>query len=747
MQNAPIEILLIEDDLAEAGMIREMLPEPGSQQFSVQHVQYLADGLSLLRSRDFDIVLVDLGLPDSQGLETALAVRNQAQLTPIVVLTVIDDKDAALKALQMDIQDYLVKGEITGSLLDRSIRYAIQRKHDIVALRESEQRFASFMLHLPAAAWMKDLHGRYVYANTETERIFSIPFSEFSGKSDEEFLPPKTARQFREHDERVLAEGGSLRTTEILRHTNGIEHHHIVSKFPVPGPDGRPVYIGGVAFDITDRVRAEEDVKVGEERFRALVSASSEVLYRMSPDWSEMRQLSSQKFLTSTESPSTTWLQKYIHPDDQPHVTAVIQEAIRTKSLFELEHRVLRADGSLGWTLSRAIPLLDADGGIVEWFGAASDITDRKEAEEAVQKSERKFAKIFNAAPALIGISSLENGRYIDVNETALRLLGYRRDEVIGRTAQDLNLWEDPSLQARVLQTLEEQGSIENIEVRFRGKSGQIFTGLFSAELVNFNGDRYRLGLVKDITDRKLAEEEIERLNTELAARAAELEGANRELEAFNYSVAHDLRKPLTVVNGYCQAIREMCGEKLDERCTEFLQDAYDGTMQMNRLIDALLNFSRLAHVEPRRKRVDLSAMAQVAAADLQLSAPERRCTFKVAEGIAVDGDAELLRLVLDNLLGNAWKYTGMRDEAVIEFGQAEVGGKPACYVRDNGPGFAAADADKLFIPFQRLAGAQEYKGFGIGLATVERIIRRHGGRVWAEGEPGKGATFYFTLA
>ena len=325
--------------------------------------------------------------------------------------------------------------------------------------------------------------------------------------------------------------------------------------------------------------------------------------------------------------------------------------------------------------------------------------------------------------------------------------MGYRRDEVIGRTAQDLNLWEDPSLQARVLQTLEEQGSIENIEVRFRGKSGQIFTGLFSAELVNFNGDRYRLGLVKDITDRKLAEEEIERLNTELAARAAELEGANRELEAFNYSVAHDLRKPLTVVNGYCQAIREMCGEKLDERCTEFLQDAYDGTMQMNRLIDALLNFSRLAHVEPRRKRVDLSAMAQVAAADLQLSAPERRCTFKVAEGIAVDGDAELLRLVLDNLLGNAWKYTGMRDEAVIEFGQAEVGGKPACYVRDNGPGFAAADADKLFIPFQRLAGAQEYKGFGIGLATVERIVKRHGGRVWAEGEPGKGATFYFTLA
>jgi PAS domain S-box-containing protein len=232
-----------------------------------------------------------------------------------------------------------------------------------------------------------------------------------------------------------------------------------------------------------------------------------------------------------------------------------------------------------------------------------------------------------------------------------------------------------------------------------------------------------------------------------LAARAAELEGANRELEAFNYTVAHDLRKPLTVVNGYCQALKELCGDKLDERCREFVAESYEGTLRMNRLIDTLLAFSRLTHLEPRQETVDLSGVAQEVAGGLAQAEPARRVTFRITEGITVIGDANLLRVVLENLLGNAWKYTANRVEALMEFGVTEIDGKPAYFVRDNGAGFDMAYADKLFIPFQRLPLAEEFRGHGIGLATVERIIRRHGGRVWAEGEPERGATFYFTLA
>jgi light-regulated signal transduction histidine kinase (bacteriophytochrome) len=225
-----------------------------------------------------------------------------------------------------------------------------------------------------------------------------------------------------------------------------------------------------------------------------------------------------------------------------------------------------------------------------------------------------------------------------------------------------------------------------------------------------------------------------------------DLETVNRELEAFNYTVAHDLRKPLTVINGYCQIIREMYGDKVDEKCRGYLQEAYDGTLSMNRLIDALLNFSRMGHVKPSRVDVDLSAMANEVAAELKLAEPERRVTFMISEGVGAHGDAALLRVLLDNLLGNAWKYTGMREEAVIEFGVMEIDRKTVYFVRDSGAGFDKANADKLFLPFQRLPGAEKCRGFGIGLATVERIVKRHGGMVWAEGEPGKGATFYFSL-
>ena len=238
----------------------------------------------------------------------------------------------------------------------------------------------------------------------------------------------------------------------------------------------------------------------------------------------------------------------------------------------------------------------------------------------------------------------------------------------------------------------------------------------------------------------------LEQSGTRLAEQAAELDGLNRELETFNYTVAHDLRKPLAVVNGYCQILQQLCGDKLDEECTGYIQDAYDATLRMNRLIDTLLMFSRLAHAEPKIERLELCPMCEEIASELRRAEPERHVTFRILGGIVAEGDPDLMRVVLSNLFGNAWKYTGNREEAVIEFGATEVDGKRAYFVRDNGIGFDPAEADKLFAPFERLERDKEVEGLGIGLATVARIIQRHGGKVWAEGEPGKGTTFYFTL-
>ena len=190
-----------------------------------------------------------------------------------------------------------------------------------------------------------------------------------------------------------------------------------------------------------------------------------------------------------------------------------------------------------------------------------------------------------------------------------------------------------------------------------------------------------------------------------------------------------------------------LCGDQLQPECKGYLQKTYDGILQMNHLIGALLNFSRLGRLDLRRESVDISATAREVVTTLELTEPERLIELRIADGLVAYADPDLLRVVLANLLGNAWKYTSKRDLAVIEIGAMEIDGKQAYFVRDNGAGFPKADADKLFVPFQRLPGSEGYKGFGIGLATVERIIQRHGGKIWAEGEPDKGTCIYFTLS
>jgi len=218
------------------------------------------------------------------------------------------------------------------------------------------------------------------------------------------------------------------------------------------------------------------------------------------------------------------------------------------------------------------------------------------------------------------------------------------------------------------------------------------------------------------------------------------------DLEAFNYTVTHDLRRPLSNINAYCQVIMELWGDTLDGQCKGYIQGAHDETNRMNQLIDALLNFSRMTHKELQREDIDLSAMAMDVASSLQLREPDRKVKFECTEGLHANGDPNLLRIVMENFLSNAWKFTSKREEAIIEFGEMKMAGGPVYFVRDNGAGIDMNYAEKLFEPFQRLPGTDEYQGHGIGLATVEKIIRRHGGKVWAEGYPEKGATFYFTL-
>jgi light-regulated signal transduction histidine kinase (bacteriophytochrome) len=237
---------------------------------------------------------------------------------------------------------------------------------------------------------------------------------------------------------------------------------------------------------------------------------------------------------------------------------------------------------------------------------------------------------------------------------------------------------------------------------------------------------------------------EVERLNAELKTRYRELEDLNKELEAFNYTIAHDLRKPLTVISGYSQVLEDLLDDKLDQKSIDYLKKITSSTINMSQLIDALLDFSKLAHTELKLGKVNLSDVANLVIADLKSAEPDRKVTFRAMENMEANVDIVLIKAVLVNLLGNAWKFTAKQKEALIEFEMKESDGKNVFFIRDNGAGFSVEEAQNLFAPFQRLHGAEAITGFGIGLATVERIIHRHGGEIWAEGIPGKGATFYF---
>jgi PAS domain S-box-containing protein len=347
-------------------------------------------------------------------------------------------------------------------------------------------------------------------------------------------------------------------------------------------------------------------------------------------------------------------------------------------------------------------------------------------------------------------ISLDQDLRVIAANHSFYDIFKVTSEETIGNFIYDLGnrQWDIPKLRELFEEILPLDTVFNNYEVEHDFQSIGRKTILLNARQIfreNIGSDIILLAM-EDITERKLAEEEIKRLNMSLTARTSELEDANIELDAFNYTVAHDLRQPLNVISISCQAIKEFYNDKLDEQCKIYFQSAYENTLSMSRLIESLLNFSRMINVEPHRDKVDLSTLANEVATMLKQTGPERQVDFRIADTIAATADADLVRAVLGNLLGNAWKYTGKREEAVIEFGVTEVDGKPVYFVSDNGAGFDMADADKLFTPFRRLPGAKEFRGFGIGLATVGRIIQRHGGRIWAEGEPGKGATFYFTL-
>ncbi len=611
------------------------------------------------------------------------------------------------------------------------------------------------------------------------------------------------------------------------------------------------------------RRQAEAAVRESEERFRCFVTAGSDAVYCMSPDWKEMRYLRGREFIPDTDSPNTTWLDRYVHPEDQPLMVAAINEAVGTGSAFEVDHRVRRVDGTLGCIRSRAVPLRDSQGQIVEWIGAARDITarqkteealeesrakyksliettsdfiwevdasgrytycspqmetlwgirpgemvgktpfenvppgareegmrffqgalesrspfrgiqvssldgggnlitiemsgvpffdaegelsgfrgvtrditERKKAEESLRESEARFRTLSEASPVGVGVSSAD-GVLVYTSPAYERILGYGCGELLGVMAS--HLYFNEADRTSWLGAMKDSGVVQGFETRLKKKDGTPIWVSISASPVLYEGRQAVVGTIQDITDRKRAEEELKR-------RTEDLQAANSELEAFSYSVSHDLRAPLRRLDGFSDILLLDYADRLDDTGREHLKRIRDASQTMSQLIDDMLRLSRIGRAELHITRVDLSRMAATIADELQAAGPDHRAEFVVAPGVNAVGDWHLLQILMRNLMENSWRYTSDCRDPSIQFGTTSRGERQVYFVKDNGIGFDMKYADKLFKPFQRLHTSRKYSGTGIGLAIAERVVQRHGGRIWAEAESGKGATFYFTL-
>jgi PAS domain S-box-containing protein len=414
-------------------------------------------------------------------------------------------------------------------------------------------------------------------------------------------------------------------------------------------------------------------------------------------------------------------------------------EVLATNAMVSIEYALPMPQGEQDYE-ARLLPLVDNQIIVI-----VRNITDQKKAERALRESERKYRTLFEESSDSILISTRE-GQFLDINRAALDLFGYTKEEMMKRNAQET--YANPSDRSRFQWEVEQKGSVRDYEVRLRRKDGKEMTCLLTAAVWRAENDDilgYQI-LIRDITDRRVAEEEIKKLNEDLKRRTVALETANKELEAFSYSVSHDLRTPLIAIGGFSRLLLEKDGPSLDGKGQEFLNKIHSNSKQMLQLIDDLLSFSRLNHQEIKVFEIDMGQMVTAVFEELKLSDPSRPLRLELHSVPSARGDPSMIRQVFVNLLSNAIKFTQPMETGIIEVGGTVQENQNIYSVRDNGIGFDMKYADKLFSVFQRLHPADEFEGTGIGLAIVQRIIHRHGGWVWAEGRVNGGATFCFTL-
>lgn len=626
------------------------------------------------------------------------------------------------------------------------------KKQTEQALKNSQERLNSIIQSTPMGIHIYRLEddNRLIFegANQSANKILGVDHSIFVGKTIEEAFPPLKVTDIPEKYRRTAREGIPWETESIEYKDNSIIGAFEVYAFQISANR-----MAAQFHDITARKQAEEKVRKTQMLLQSSIESPKDVIiysidehFRLLCFNTFFRETIKNLFGTDIEI-GCNLLDQITDELDQYkakhfHERALAGENHISVNVFgHIEQRYYE---------TRYSPIIDDKGKIIGTTAYSVDITERKKMEEALKQSEERFRISFVTSPDSININRLEDGMYVNVNDGFTKLTGYSIDDVKGKTSKEINIWAKSEDRDYLVKQLSEYGYIENFEAEFRLKSGEIITGLMSARIMKLENIPHIISITRDITERKKAVEEINRLNAELEQRVIErtsqLTEANKELEAFAYTVSHDLRAPLRAIDGFTRILEEDYVSKLDQEAIRVCSVIKENALRMGMLIDDLLAFSRLSRTEMSYNNYNMTAIVDSVLNDLFPEGIIGNLKIHVEDLGSNFGDPTMMRQVWMNLISNAVKFSSKKPFPEINIKRENAENEIIYIISDNGAGFDSKYLNKLFGVFQRLHNQADYEGTGVGLAIVNRIITRHGGKVWAEGKPEKGATFYFSL-
>jgi len=630
-------------------------------------------------------------------------------------------------------------------------RQAIER-----ALKASEALFASVTRLSPAGIFRTDARGACTYVNEAWVAITGVPADQSAGRPWISALSPEEPGAVGQEWNECVASRLPMRATVLLkRPIFGMRWLQV--EVQPEGNDRGAGFVGAIT-DITENKLAVIAMQESEARYRTLIECIPAVTFTVRLDAERTMVFISPQVKSVLGFTVGEWLgtpglwMDQVHPEDRDRVEAGLfgQE----RGSVRCEYRLLRKDGGIRLVVTEAAILGGEKDGSPLLHGLIFDVTDARRIEAALEQLNRRYESVVNSLDGIVWELDVASFRHTLVSDQAERMLGFHSDDWVrepGFWMRHVHPEDAHSVMAHYKEVIRTRAT-KAIDYRLLGLAGKI-VWVHDAVSPVIVGERVLKlrGVMMDISERKHFELELSRLNTELEGRVgrrtSELEAVVDELRSFSYSVSHDLRSPLRAIHGFGLALEREYREKLDATGRDYLHRILSSADRMTKLIEDLITLSRASHAEMATGPLDISGIAEEVVAELRTTEPLRQVEVHIARDLKTQGDPRLVRVLLENLLGNAWKFTSRKLTARVEFGAIEKRGeRKVFFVKDDGAGFDQEFASKLFQPFQRLHRVSEFPGTGIGLATVARIVARHGGRIWAEGREGVGATFYFEL-